>query len=106
MFPPVVRLDRRVTIKQRATGQDAIGQPVDTWTTVATVWANKRYVSGLETIKGGADVSIVKASIRIRYITGIDAGMRIEDGTEVFDIEAVLLDRAAGRVDLVCKQVR
>ena len=100
------KLNRRITIEQRSTTQDAIGQPVETWTTVAELWADIRYQRGLEAIKAGADISVVGASIRIRYRTGIDAGMRVTHGADVFNIQAVLPD--AGRreyVDLACQRV-
>ncbi len=100
------KLNRRIAIEQRGTTQDAIGQPVETWTTVAEVWADVRYQRGLEAIKAGADVSVVNLSVRIRYRAGIDAGMRILHGSDVLDIQAVLPD--AGRreyIDLACRKV-
>lgn len=101
------KLNQRVTIEQRSTTQDAIGQPVETWTTVATVWAHIRHPSGIEKIKSDADISIVKASIRIRYRTGIDAGMRVVHGATTYGIEAVLPDVAGKQhVDLICEAVK
>lgn len=103
---PVPVLNRRVTLQQRSTSQDALGQPVETWSDVATVWADIRHPSGLSAIKADADVSLVKASIRIRYRAGLDAGMRAVHGTVVYDIQAVLPDEAERLyVDLVCVRV-
>ena len=34
------KLDRRVQIQQQTATQDAFGQPQQTWTTMATVWAS------------------------------------------------------------------
>lgn len=97
-------LNKRVKIQHLAAGQDAIGQPVMTWSDFATVWASIRHPSGLQAIKGDADVSVVKASIRIRYRTDITAGMRVLHGAVVYDIKAVLPDES-GKVhaDLVCE---
>ena len=62
--------------------------------------------NGAQTIKGDADISIVQASIRIRRRTDITAGMRVLDGTAVYDIKAVLPDEESrDRVDLVCERV-
>lgn len=100
------QLNRLVTIRRRKTGVDAIGQPIDTVEDVATVWANIRHTSGLEAIKGGAETSIVKASIRIRYRAGIDAGMRVLHGSTAYDIQAVLPDEIGRRhIDLACEVV-
>ncbi len=85
-------LTSRITIQQRGAGQDAAGQPVQTWVDVATVWANIRYLSGVETIKSDAPVSVAKASICIRRRTDISAGMRVVFGSAVFNIQAVLPD--------------
>jgi SPP1 family predicted phage head-tail adaptor len=98
--------NQRIAIQQRSASQDVLGQPVETWTDVAAVWASIKHPSGLQAIKAEADVSLVKASIRIRWRTGIDAGMRVLHGAVVYDIRAVLPD-VAGRqyVDLVCERI-
>lgn len=101
------RLNQRVSIQYLAAGQDSIGQPVQTWSTLAAVWANIRYNTGAEAIKGDADVSIAKASIRIRRRTDVTAGMRVLHGSISFDIKAVLPDETRKtHVDLVCEVVK
>ena len=105
------KLNRRVTVKQLASGQDEIGQPVQTWENLIPtgdggVWAHVRHLSGVETIKADADTSSVKASIRIRRRTDIDAGMRVYLGAVVYEIKAVLPDEEArDRLDLACEVV-
>ena len=84
------KLNKRIRIEQRTVGEDAIGQPVDTWSLVIEVWADIRHPSGISAIRASADVSIVQASIRIRYRTGLDAGMRVVHGADIYDIKAVL----------------
>lgn len=100
------QLNRRVTIQQLVAGQDEIGQPVQTWSTLATVWADVRYLNGLETIKADATTSIAKASIRIRRRTDVTAGMRVTLGATVFNIAAVLPDEESReRLDLACEVI-
>lgn len=100
------RLNRRCTLQAPGTTQDELGQPIPGWTDVATVWGDIRMKSGLESIKAGAPVSVVQASIRVRYRAGITAGMRIVHNLQAFNIVAVLPD-VGGReyVDLVCEVV-
>lgn len=100
------RLNRRCVIQQPGTVQDELGQPIPGWTDVALVWASIRHLSGVEAIKADAVTSTVKASIRIRWRTGLNAGMRVVHDAQVYSIEAVLPD-AGGReyVDLVCEVV-
>ena len=100
------RLSSRCTLQQPGTATDELGQPIPGWTDVATVWADIRMKSGLESIKAGASVSTVQASIRIRYRAGINAGMRIVHNLTAYNITAVQPD-VGGRefVDLVAEVV-
>lgn len=103
----MVPLNHRITIERPSTVKDAIGQPVEGWELVGEVWANVRYLNGVETIKAGAEMSIAKASIRVRYRTDLDASMRVRFGATTFKVNAVLPDEA-GRwhTDLVCEVVK
>ena len=100
------RLNRKCTLQQPGTATDELGQPIPGWTDVATVWADIRMKSGLEAIKAGASVSVVQASIRVRYRAGINAGMRIVHNLTAYNITAVQPD-VGGRefVDLVAEVV-
>ena len=99
-------LNQRVNIEQRTGSQDELGQPIESWVLVAAVWASVKHVSGLSAIKGDADVSTVKASIRIRYLALLNAGMRVSHGSDIYDIKAVLPNRAEGFTDLVCEATK
>ncbi len=100
------RLNRRCALQAPGTTQDELGQPIPGWTDVATLWADIRMKSGLESIKAGAPVSVVQASIRVRYRAGITAGMRIVHNLQAFNITAVLPDVGAREyIDLVCEVV-
>jgi SPP1 family predicted phage head-tail adaptor len=106
-------LNRHVRIERREQGQDDVGQPVDTWVEVATVWCNVRMLTGKETLTADADVASATASIRIRYRTDITNGMRagvlkyvdgqpVED--VVFNILAPLPNLASREyMDLACE---
>ena len=100
------RLNRRVTLQSPSQSVDELGQPIPGWTDVAVVWADIRMKSGLESIKAGAPVSVVQASIRVRYRAGITAGMRLTHNLQAFNIVAVMPD-VGGRefVDLVAEVV-
>lgn len=100
------QLNRRITVQQIAAGQDAIGQPVQTWSTVAELWAHILHSSGLETIKAGAEMSVVRASIRVRYTRQISAGMRVVADSFTYNVVAVLPDLEGKQyTDLTCEIV-
>lgn len=100
------RLNRRCTLQSPSQSVDELGQPIPGWADVATVWADIRLRSGLESIKAGSQVSVVQASVRIRYRAGLNAGMRLIHNLQVYEILAVQPD-VGGReyVDLVCQIV-
>lgn len=100
------QLRSKIVIQSLTSTRDEIGQPINEWQDVATVWANIRYLSGTESIKADAEASVARASIRIRYRTGLTAAMRVKHGDTVYQIKAVLPDEARREhVDLVCEVV-
>lgn len=99
-------LNRVVLVKQRAAGQDPAGQPVDTWTTVCSAWANVRHQRGAEALRGDRDVSVVATSIRMLLRRDVTAAMRVYLGATVYEIMAVLPDEVdRDHMDLVCELV-
>ena len=97
-------LNQRVVVQQQSTTQDALGQPVQSWSTFATLWANVRHTSGVEAIKNDAIASVVRASIRVRYRADLTAAMRVTVGSTTYNIVAVLPDIGGKEyVDLACE---
>jgi SPP1 family predicted phage head-tail adaptor len=98
------QLRHLVALQSQVATQDELGQPSTAWLTTASVWADIRYQSGLSSIKSGADVSVVKVSIRMRY-RSVNAGQRITHDGVAFNIESVLPDARRAYVDCVCEVV-
>jgi SPP1 family predicted phage head-tail adaptor len=98
-------LKARVQLQAQSVSQDAVGQPVNTWATVASVWANIRHQRGIEQVKADMQVSKVRASIRIRYRTDVTADMRVVHNTGTYQILAVSPDlESKDHLDLVCEK--
>jgi SPP1 family predicted phage head-tail adaptor len=101
------RLNTPIVIQQPATGTDAIGQPLTGWVDFAAVWAHVRHLSGTESIKAGATVSAVQASMRIRTLAGVTAGMRVVAAGQVYAIKAVLPNmQSRDHTDLVTELIQ
>lgn len=100
-------LNSLIEIRQRDAGSDAGGQPLKTFTTVvASLWAEILHPSGVEQVRGGGQVSLVQASIKVRRRDGITAGMRVVHGSAVYDIRAVLPDEVErANMFLVCDRL-
>lgn len=102
----VGQLKHRVTVKYLNSGQDDIGQPVQTWSDLASIWADIRHLNGSESLRADADSSIVKASIRIRRRTDVTPAMRVYHGSTIYEIKAVLPDEQnRERLDLSCERI-
>lgn len=96
----------RLELQEQGGGTNDWGEPLpDSWITVARIWGNVRHLSGSETIRAGADTSMVKASIRIRRNPSATAGCRILHDGKSYDIEATLPDSKRVFTDLLCKLV-
>lgn len=95
-----------VTLQQAGEVQDSAGQMIPGWTQVAMIWAEIRYLSGLQAVRAGASVSVEKVSIRIRHRPGVVASMRVVDiGGVIYSIDAVLPNKQSRAfMDLVCTQ--
>ncbi|WP_041742288.1 phage head closure protein [Collimonas fungivorans] len=96
-------LRHRVKLQSLGDGQDEAGQPIKVWVDDATIWADIRFLSGLEAIKANAPVSVAKCSIRIRH-RSVKVEQRIVEGTTVYEIKAVLPDNTGKKyVDMACE---
>lgn len=98
--------NRLVTIQQPGTAQDELGQPIPGWSDLASVFAEIRYLNGMETIKAGAEAAVRNVSMRINYRTDVSAAMRVSHGTTVFQVKSVQPDEVNRKhVDLVCEEI-
>lgn len=72
------------------------GETSKEWTTVDRVAAAVEPLSGKEFIAAQATQSKVSTRITIRYLAGVNAGMRAVEGDKIYNIEAVLPDKNSG----------
>lgn len=60
-------MNRRLAIQSKSTAQDSTGQPLNTWTAVATVWASIHPLSGAELERAQSIHPEISHEIGIRY---------------------------------------
>lgn len=96
------KLDSRLTLRRRSTGRDAAGQPLNTWLTVASVWANIKYLTGTAAIKADRTTGMASVSIRIRWRADVSTGMHAAYGATVYEIKSAL-PQGKEWLDLVCE---
>lgn len=101
------QLRHRVTIQAQTTTQDEYGQPVQTWSDVATVWASVEDLSGREFFAAQQIAAEVTTRVTIRYRAGIEPDMRVIAGGRTLDIRSVQdPDGRRRQLVLMCREVR
>lgn len=83
------RLNRRITLQSLTTADDAFGEPVETFATLANVWARVFTMGAKETLSADAERTQGSVIFQIRYRTDITERNRVVWGTDTYDIEGV-----------------
>lgn len=90
-------LDRRIVVEQYTTTRDSWNHPTQTWTTLATVWANKHVKRSNERTEMEQTVNVNLHTFRIRYRADVDTTMRIaHDGRYYYIVGTKELGRKEG----------
>lgn len=90
------QMDRQITIQQKTTARDAYGEPIETWTTLATVYAEWIPQSGQEFWQNQHTLATLTATYRIHYRADVTPLMRIVDGSRNYEIVEAEEDRRFG----------
>ena len=95
-----------ITIQQPDPGQDAMGAPLDTWTTFATVWAQVSSIGGSEAFRGEQFSPEVTHEVTVRWIDGLLPTFKIvTSDNRTFDILYVNYgERKVDPVVMQCKE--
>lgn len=101
MRSPVGAMRRRLLLERPVGTPDGIGGETPAYTLVAAVWAQLEWLSGEERWRAGRPEQALSHRISLRWRAGVDAGQRLRDATQIFEIRAVA-DPDGGRRRLVC----
>lgn len=108
----ISRLQQRITVQRRSSTLDAYGQEINSWTNIATVWAEVKPISGREKLRSNAMVVEAQLTheVTVRYSalftppTSADA-WRILYGSRTFNIEASMnIDELDKQIVFVCSE--
>ena len=101
------KLDKKIIIQVRTLSQDASGQPNETWSTFAIVYANIKPLVGKDLLEANQLVNQISHDVTIRYRRGIKAKMRISYLDRYFEIASPPIDPNESRewLYLKCKEV-
>ena len=98
------RLRHLVAIERPVSTRDDFGGVIESWQTVATVWAEIHPLSGREFIAAQSTQAGVTTRITIRHLPGVTAAMRVNHDGTLYNIRAVLPDPTLVRhIALMCE---
>jgi SPP1 family predicted phage head-tail adaptor len=90
------KLDERVAIRRKTTTQDSLGQPISTWTTLTTVWAEASELRAREFFEANSRQVEVTTRFRLRY-TDFEYTDRLRWDSEDYEpVQIITLGRKAG----------
>lgn len=91
----------RVQLQRKGVAQSpTTGEMLESWTTVATVWADMHYQSVREFIAAAAEQSEVRGYAMIRYRSDVDAKWRVVYRGRYYGVLGVMPDNESGREHL------
>lgn len=99
-------LDKKITIQKLGDAVDGFGGIIEGgYQDFATVWASINPVTGKEVFLSNTDFSTVSHKIKIRYLAGVDASMRIVWNDRVFEIKYFINYQEANReIEFLCEE--
>ncbi len=98
------KLRHRLTIQEFTETRDELGDPVETWKDVATVWGSIEPLSGREYYTAEQVNADVTHKVTIRY-RAVEVKNRVLFGDRVFLIESILnTDERNCELVMVCRE--
>ena len=99
-------LRKQVTLRSKSTNTDAVGQPIETFTTYDTVWAQIDPVSGNEIINAEQQSGEITHKVKIRYTSAVVVTDRVFFGLRILEILSIRnIQERNHWQELLCKEV-
>ncbi|PHM45880.1 head-tail adaptor [Xenorhabdus mauleonii] len=98
------RLRHRITIQGTRSRQTDAGSVIKEHYTVATVWAEAKFISGRERVASQAVLSESVVRFWVRYRPDIDTTMNIIFKGKAYAIQAVMPDNKLTLLELLCQE--
>jgi len=106
MSLPAGQMWTRITIQQPTATSNAVGEPVLSWSTFATVWAAVDSLSARETERFAETVGFMTHRVRIRYLSGLTSAMRISYRSRILEIGQILERDRLWHQEIICTEKR
>lgn len=99
-------LRHRVILQEKSTARNDYGEPIKTWSTLATVWGSVEPLRGAEYREGRIQAQAVTHRIRIRHYSGLSPENRVQHSDRTFEIESVINPLEQDKMmELMCREM-
>ena len=98
------QLRERVTVQQPTRTTTDLGESQLSWSTYATRWASVEGVSSREALQFGQQQVEVTHKVRMRYLNGLTAQMRLQWRSRTLDVVSVLEYGNRSEHVLICQE--
>lgn len=98
------KLRERVTVQQAAESRSAMGEVVQSWSTFAERWASVEGVSAREFLSSGQLQIEMSHRVRMRYLPGLSASMRLRWRDRTLEIVSILEHGNRTEHELLCQE--
>ena len=102
IFPGQLR--ERVTVEQPTRTTTDLGESQLNWSTYATRWASVEGVSSREALQFGQQQVEITHKVRMRYLDGLTAQMRLKWRSRTLDVVSVLEYGNRSEHVLICQE--
>ena len=100
------KLRQRVILQSFVATRDAYGEPIETWSTVVTLWGAVEPLTGREFYQAQQVNAEITHKVRIRYRTLTNSRMRFLLGTRIFEILYIVNENERNReLIMLCKEI-
>jgi SPP1 family predicted phage head-tail adaptor len=100
------QLRERVTVLQGRESRSRMDEVVMVYdTTFATVWASVQGVSAREYLQAGQQQVEISHKVRMRYLTGLSAQMRLSWRGRTLEIISILEHENRSIHELICQEI-
>lgn len=99
-------LRKQVTLRSKGTSADSFGQPIETFTTYDTVWAQIDPASGKEIMNAQQQEGEITHKVKIRYHSSVVITDRVYFGSRILEIVFIRnIQERNHWQELLCKEV-
>lgn len=100
------KLRHLVQLQANTPTQNTLGEPSDSWATIANIYAAIRPMAGQELMLAQQVIAKASHQITVRNYPGLSAENRIKFGTRIFDINSVNnVDERNREMILLCSEL-